>query len=429
MNKHEHHQHKQTDEANHNGEHSHHDETHQDHHGQHEGHDHGHDHSHMIDDFKKRFYISTIVTIPILILSPMLQSFVNVDWRFTGDMYLLFILSTFVFFYGGMPFLKGAKDELKDKNPGMMTLIALAIVVAYGYSSLTVFGLPGNNFFWELATLVDIMLLGHWIEMRSVMSASNALEELVKLMPSEAHLIDEEGNVKEVPIQELTKGNRVLVKPGEKIPVDGVIEKGQSAVDESMLTGESVPVEKNIDDEVIGGAINGEGSLTVSVVKTGEESYLSQVVTMVKEAQESKSKTQDLSNRAARWLFYLALAAGLITLVVWLSLGYTFNYALERMVTVMIIACPHALGLATPLVVARSTALAAKRGLLIRNRASFEEARKLQSVVFDKTGTLTEGAFGITDVHIVDGFEEADVLALAASLEQESEHPIARGIV
>ncbi|PXW87682.1 P-type E1-E2 ATPase/heavy metal translocating P-type ATPase, partial [Streptohalobacillus salinus] len=404
-----------------------------DHHKDQENHEHGkhqgHDHSHMIDDFKKRFYISTVVTIPILILSPLIQSFLNVDWRFTGDMYLLFILSTFVFFYGGMPFLKGAKDELKDKNPGMMTLIALAIVVAYGYSSLTVFGLPGSNFFWELATLIDIMLLGHWIEMRSVMSASNALEELVKLMPSEAHLIDEEGNVKEVPIQELTKGNRVLVKPGEKIPVDGLIEKGQSAVDESMLTGESVPVEKNIDDEVIGGAVNGEGSLTISVVKTGEESYLSQVVTMVKEAQESKSKTQDLSNRAAKWLFYLALAAGLVTLVVWLSLGYTFNYALERMVTVMVITCPHALGLAMPLVVARSTALAAKRGLLIRNRVSFEEARKLQSVVFDKTGTLTEGAFGITDVHIVDGFEEADVLALAASLEQESEHPIARGIV
>lgn len=402
-----------------------------DEHDHHHDHHHHHDHNHgdMIEDFKKRFYISAIVTIPILILSPMLQSFVNVDWRFTGDMYLLFVLSTFVFFYGGMPFLKGAKDELKQKNPGMMTLIALAIIVAYTYSSLTVFGLPGNNFFWELATLVDIMLLGHWIEMRSVMSASNALEELVKLMPSEAHLIDDKGDTKDVPIADLSKGDRVLVKPGEKIPVDGMIVKGQSAVDESMLTGESVPVEKETDDEIIGGSINGEGALTVSVVKTGEESYLSQVVTMVKEAQESKSKTQDLSNRAAKWLFYLALASGLITITVWLLLGYDFNYALERMVTVMVITCPHALGLASPLVVARSTTLAAKRGLLIRNRASFEEARKLQSVVFDKTGTLTEGSFGITDVEITSAFDENEVLRLAASLEQQSEHPIARGIV
>lgn len=418
------HKHQAHDEHDHHHDHDH-------HHSHDHGHNHHHDHNHgdMIEDFKKRFYISAIVTIPILILSPMLQSFVNVDWRFTGDMYLLFVLSTFVFFYGGMPFLKGAKDELKQKNPGMMTLIALAIIVAYTYSSLTVFGLPGNNFFWELATLVDIMLLGHWIEMRSVMSASNALEELVKLMPSEAHLIDDKGDTKDVPIADLSKGDRVLVKPGEKIPVDGMIVKGQSAVDESMLTGESVPVEKETDDEVIGGSINGEGALTVSVVKTGEESYLSQVVTMVKEAQESKSKTQDLSNRAAKWLFYLALASGLITITVWLLLGYDFNYALERMVTVMVITCPHALGLASPLVVARSTTLAAKRGLLIRNRASFEEARKLQSVVFDKTGTLTEGSFGITDVEVTSAFDENEVLMLAASLEQQSEHPIARGIV
>lgn len=417
-----HHGHETNHQAGHQHDHNHMDKDNHDHH-------HGHDHSHMIDDFKKRFYISLLVTIPILILSPMIQSFLGVDWRFEGDMYLLFVLSTFIFFYGGMPFLKGSLDELKQKNPGMMTLIALAIVVAYVYSSLTVFGLSGNNFFWELATLIDIMLLGHWIEMRSVMGASNALEELVKMMPSEAHLVDDNGAITDIPVEELTQGNRVLVKPGEKIPVDGMIVKGQSTIDESMLTGESVPVEKEVDDEVIGGAINGEGSLTVSVVKTGEESYLSQVVTMVKEAQESKSKTQDLSNRAAKWLFYIALAAGLITLTVWLLLGYSFNYALERMVTVMVIACPHALGLAAPLVVARSTALAAKRGLLIRNRASFEEARKLQSVVFDKTGTLTEGKFGITDIQLEEGFEENEVLLLAGSLEMQSEHPIARGIV
>ncbi|SDC12147.1 Cu2+-exporting ATPase [Pelagirhabdus alkalitolerans] len=409
--------------------HTDHDEHHDTNHDGHDHSHHGHDHSHMIEDFKKRFFVSLLVTIPILILSPMIQNFLGVNWRFTGDMYLLFALSTFIFFYGGKPFLKGSFDELKQKNPGMMTLIALAIVVAYVYSSLTVFGLPGSNFFWELATLIVIMLLGHWIEMRSVMGASNALEELVELMPSEAHRIDENGEISDVQIKELTEGDQVLVKPGEKVPVDGIIIKGQSTNDESMLTGESVPVEKEIDDEVIGGAINGEGSLTVSVMKTGEESYLSQVVTMVKEAQESKSKTQNLSNRAAKWLFYIALAAGIMTLTVWLMLGESFNYALERMVTVMIIACPHALGLASPLVVARSTTLAAKRGLLIRNRTSFEEARKLQTVVFDKTGTLTEGKFGITNIHLEEGFEEDDVLMLAGSLEGESEHPIAQGIV
>ncbi|WP_138417295.1 heavy metal translocating P-type ATPase [Aquibacillus sediminis] len=406
--------------------HTSHHQGHQHHHEEEHGH---HDHSHMIEDFKRRFYISLLVTIPILLLSPMIQGFIGVDWRFTGDMYILFTLSTFIFFYGGLPFLTGSIDELKQRNPGMMTLIALAIIVAYGYSTLTVFGLTGNNFFWELATLIDIMLLGHWIEMRSVMGASNALEELIKLMPSEAHLVEENGEIKDVQISEIVQGNHVLVKPGEKVPVDGTIIKGQSAVDESMLTGESVPVDKSKDDQVIGGSVNGEGSITVSVDKTGEASYLSQVVTMVKEAQQSKSRTQDLSNRAAKWLFFIALIAGITTLIVWLAIGYNFNYALERMVTVMVIACPHALGLAAPLVVARSTALSAKQGLLVRNRTSFEEARKLQSVVFDKTGTLTEGKFGITDLTIESSFDEHDVLQLAASLEAQSEHPIAQGIV
>ncbi|WP_409250747.1 heavy metal translocating P-type ATPase [Bacillus sp. SCS-153A] len=413
---------------------------HHNHHSSHEGHgdkndhlhgnqeDHASHHAHMVDDFKRRFYISLVVTLPILILSPMIQDFLGLNFRFPGDMYILFGLSTFIFFYGGWPFLKGSFDELKGKEPGMMTLIALAITVAYVYSSLTVFGLSGKNFFWELATLIDIMLLGHWIEMKSVMGASRALEELVKLMPSEAHLIDEKGNVKDVPTSQLKQGDNVLIKPGEKVPVDGMIIKGESSLDESMLTGESVPVEKFKDDEVIGGSINGEGSLTVTVQKTGEDSYLSQVVTMVKEAQESKSRTQDLSNRAAKWLFYMALLAGLITLGVWLFIGESFVYALERMVTVMVIACPHALGLAAPLVVARSTAIAAKRGLLIRNRASFEGARNLDAIVFDKTGTLTEGKFGITDIKTADGYEEKEVIRLAASLEAKSEHPIARGI-
>src|SRR5690625_3291884 len=273
------------------------------------------------------------------------------------------------------------------------------------------------------------MLLGHWIEMRSVMGASNALEKLVQLMPNEAHKLDENDDVQDVPISELTNNDRVLVKPGEKVPVDGIILDGKSTLDESMLTGESVPVEKVINDEVIGGSVNNEGSLIIRVEKTGEESYLSQVITLVKEAQESKSKTQDLTNRAAKWLFYLALTAGFATLFIWLAMDYPFYIALERMVTVMVITCPHALGLAAPLVVAVSTAISARKGLLIRNRANFENARKLNAVVFDKTGTLTEGKFGITDIIPSKGFSEEEVLTWGASLEQNSEHPIAAGIV
>lgn len=389
---------------------------------------HGNHHAHMVQDFKKRFYVSLVFTIPILILSPMIQQFLNVDWRFTGDLYILFALSTFVFFYGGLPFLTGAKDELKERTPAMMTLISLAIIVAYVYSTASVFGIAENNFFWELATLVDIMLLGHWIEMRSIMGASKALEELAKLMPSEAHLLNEDGSTTEVEVSELQSGQRVLVKPGEKIPVDGQIVEGKSSVDESMLTGESLPVDKSVDDEAIGGSINGEGSLVLSVTKTGEDTYLSQVITLVKEAQESKSRAQDLANRAAKWLFYGALAAGLITFTTWLLLGSSVSFAIERMVTVLIIACPHALGLAAPLVVAVSTSIAAKNGLLIRNRPAFEEARKIQAVVFDKTGTLTKGEFGVTDILPSDGYMEEDVISYAAAVESQSQHPLAQGI-
>ncbi|MFC2946869.1 heavy metal translocating P-type ATPase [Virgibacillus sediminis] len=359
----------------------------------------------------------------------MIQMFLGVDWGFPGDLYILFALSTVVFFYGGWPFLTGAASELREKNPGMMTLIGLAITIAYGYSTIVVFGWEGDQLFWELATLVDIMLLGHWIEMRSIMGASNALEQLVKLMPNEAHRLNEKDEVEDVPVSELKSKDHVLIKPGEKIPVDGTIVDGNSAIDEAMLTGESVPVEKSTGDEVIGGSINKEGSLTVQVEKTGEESYLSKVITMVKEAQESKSKTQDLTNRAAKWLFYLALVAGFLTLFIWLLLGYSFDAALQRMVTVMVITCPHALGLAAPLVVAVSTAISAKNGLLIRNRGNFEEARNLNAVVFDKTGTLTKGEFGVTDVVPREGYSEEDVVYYAASLEQQSEHPIAAGIV
>lgn len=383
----------------------------------------------MVEDFKKRFFVSLLLTIPILALSPMIQHFMGVDWRFDNDMYILFALSTVVFFYGGWPFLTGGISELKEKNPGMMTLIALAITIAYGYSTLVVFGWDGNQLYWELATLVVIMLLGHWIEMRSIMGASNALEQLVKLMPSEAHKLDEHDQVQDIPLSEIRNRDRVLVKPGEKVPVDGLIVEGKSTIDESMLTGESIPVDKLEGDAVIGGSVNKEGSLTIEVEKTGEESYLSQVITMVKEAQESKSRTQDLTNRAAKWLFYLALVAGFVTLSIWLALGYSFDVAIERMVTVMVITCPHALGLAAPLVVAVSTSISAKQGLLIRNRVDFEGARNLNAVVFDKTGTLTKGEFGVTDIVSNDDYTDEEVLQLAAAIEQHSEHPIATGIV
>lgn len=384
---------------------------------------------HHVDDFKIRFYISLIVTIPIMALSPMIQMFIGVNWRFPYDAVLLFVLSSFVFFYGGRPFLVGAYRELKQKNPGMMTLISLAIVVAYLYSSLIVMGLTNVDFFWELATLIVIMLLGHWLEMKSILGASNALEELVKLIPSEAHLITEGGAIMEVSVSELSPEQTILIKPGERIPVDGIVVKGQSSLDESMLTGESVPVIKNPGDRLIGGAVNGEGALTVTVTNSGEKGYLSQVISLVKEAQESKSKTQNLSDRAAKWLFYVALGAGLTTLLVWLLLGYGFNFAIQRMVTVMIIACPHALGLAVPLVVSTTTSIAAKKGLLIRNRTAFEEARKLNAVVFDKTGTLTQGKFGITDILPTPGYSETEILSLVGSLEAQSEHPISKGVV
>lgn len=389
---------------------------------------HDHHHGHMVDDFKKRFIISFIFSIPVFFLSPMMQSLFGFEFTFPYDSIVLFTISSFIFFYGGLPFLKGAMDELKDKSPGMMTLIALAIVVAYVYSTLTVFGLEGMDYYWELATLIDIMLLGHWLEMKSVMGASSALEQLVKLMPSEAHKITNEGT-NDVPVSDLTPEDKVLVKPGERIPVDGVILKGRSTIDESLLTGESLPIEKSKDHEVTGGSVNGDGALTIQVKNIGEESYLSQVVTMVKEAQESKSKTQDFSDRAAKWLFYIALGAGIATLVGWLLMDFSFNYSLERMVTVMIIACPHALGLAVPLVIARSTAISAKKGLLIRNRTQFENARKINTVVFDKTGTLTKGEFGITDLIVEDGYTDNQVLRLIASLESQSEHPIAKGIL
>ena len=389
------------------------------HRGRHEG--------HKTEDFKRRFIISLIITIPILLLSSFIQELFRFELQFPGSLYVVFLLSSLVYFYGGYPFLKGFFKEVKDKNIGMMTLIATAISAAYFYSSAVVFGLMGETFFWELATLIDIMLFGHWIEMRSILGASRALEELVKIMPSEAHLI-KDGQTVEVKVESLKPGDRVLVKPGEKIPIDGTVIEGETSVNESMLTGESRQVRKRAGDDVIGGSINGEGSISIEVKKIGSETYLSQIIELVRQAQESKSRTQDLADNAARWLTIISLSVGAITFAAWLNFSKDSAFAIERAVTVMVISCPHALGLAVPLVVAVSTSLAAKSGLLIRDRSAFERARDIQAAVFDKTGTLTEGRFGVTDIIPLAGLNETEVLRMAASLEANSEHPIAAGI-
>jgi len=390
-------------------------------------------HAMMIADFRRRLRISLALTVPILLLSPMIQGFLGLAGRldFPGDRYLLFALSTVVYLYGGWPFLTGIANELKSKAPGMMTLIAVAITTAYAYSSAVVFGLSGSIFYWELATLIDVMLLGHWLEMRSIAAASSAVEELARLMPAEAHKVMPDGSMKDVPLDELATGDSVLVKPGEKVPADGQVVDGETSVDESMLTGESVPVPKQVGATVIGGSINAEGAITVEVKKTGADSYLAQVTELVRLAQESKSRTQNLADRAALVLTIVALGGGTITLFAWIGpLGQSFVFGLARMVTVMVIACPHALGLAIPLVVAVSTSLSAKSGLLIKNRDGFEQARTIQAILFDKTGTLTQGKFGVTDTILFGKkMTETELLQHAASVEAHSEHPIARGIV
>ncbi|MER2173737.1 MAG: copper-translocating P-type ATPase [Carnobacterium sp.] len=391
--------------------------------GGHAGH-----HAMMIKDFKKRFWVSLILAIPISLLSPMVQMLFGYEINFLGVDLLLFILSTVLFFYGGKPFLTGAWGELKSRTPAMMMLISLAIITAYVYSTLTTFFISGSDFFFELATLIVIMLLGHWIEMRSVMGASKALEALIKLMPKEAHKIDESGNIMEVTIEDLKPGDRILVKSGEKIPLDGTIYEGTSTVDESMLTGESVPIEKNPGMDAIGASVNGEGVLKIKVNKVGNDTYLAQVIQLVRDAETTKSKAQGFADIAAKWLFYVAVIVGLLTIVYWSVTG-NFDFALERMVTVLIIACPHALGLAGPLVTSRSTSIAASKGLLIRNRIAFEGAHKIDKIVFDKTGTLTEGNFGVTDIQPANGISKLELLALAYSVETQSDHPIAKGIV
>ena len=390
----------------------------------------GDHHQHMLDDLRRRFWVCLILTIPILLLSPMIQEWTGLTvLAFPGSEYVLLALSAFVYLWGGWPFLSGAVPEVARLKPAMMTLVAVAISAAFFYSMAVVFGVEGDIFFWELATLVDIMLLGHWLEMRSVLGTSRALEELARLMPDEAHLLQQDGAVVDVPLSQLVVGDRVLVKPGGKIPIDGQVVAGDSSINESMLTGESTPVAKTIGSEVIGGSINGEGSLEVVVAKTGADTYLSQVIALVSAAQEAKSHSQDLADRAAFWLTLVALSVGVVTLVVWLLLGSGFEFALGRSITVMVIACPHALGLAIPLVVAVSTGLAAGQGFLIRDRTAFEGARAVDAVVFDKTGTLTEGRFGVAGIWTTSDLTEQEVLHLAATLEQRSEHPVAQGIV
>jgi Cu2+-exporting ATPase len=382
-------------------------------------------HESHIAMFRRKFFISTFLSIPILLLSDTIQQWFGFTFTIPYQSYILFLISVIVYIYGGSPFLRGMRDEVEVWEPGMMTLIGTAISVAFFYSSATVFLIQGRDFFWELATLIDVMLLGHWIEARSVMGASRALEELVKIMPTTAHILVN-GDTREVSVEELEVGDTVLVRPGEKIPSDGTVTEGESYVNEALVTGESKPVEKRPDDKVIGGSINGEGALHVRIEKTGEETYLSQVIEMVREAQESTSKTQNLADRAAAYLFYIAVASGLITYVAWYFFRTPF-FALERSVTVLVIACPHALGLAIPLVVALSTSITAKNGILIRDRTAFENVRNVDVIVFDKTGTLTRGEFGVTDMYATNSQEE--LLRLTGAVEVNSEHIIAQSIM
>lgn len=390
----------------------------------------GHDHyKMMIEDFKRRFFVTLFLTVPVMLLSPMIQQWFHFTIAFKGANYVLFGLSTIVFFYGGMPFLKGFIDEIKKNAVGMMTLIAVAITAAYSYSVATVFGLQGMDFFWELCTLILIMLLGHWIEMKSIAGASKELELLVQLMPADAHMIMPD-MMHDVKTDTLKEGDSILIKPGEKVAADGIIYEGESYLNESMLTGESVPVLKSKDQKVIAGSINGNGSIKIKVTHASKDSYLSSVIKLVDDAQKTKSQTQLLADKAAKILTIVALVAGFATFFFWwLIAKEPVVFALERMVTVIVICCPHALGLAVPLVVAISTSLAAKHGLLIKNRTAFENARKITTLIFDKTGTLTIGKFEVAKITPLSIGDEKEIIRFASALEQNSEHPIATGVL
>jgi Cu2+-exporting ATPase len=374
----------------------------------------------MMHDFKQRFIVSTLVSLPLVVLSPLLQ--------FPGDNFVWLALSTFIFFYGGKPFFTHGWSELQHKRPGMMTLVVVAITVSYGYSLAVVAGLPGMPFFWELCTLIDVMLLGHWLELRSVAGASQALEKLAQLLPAVAHVAVNETTMKDIAIDALQMGMTIIVLPGEKIPVDGTILKGQSDINQAMITGESVPLFKTVGDRILAGSLNGNGPLTVRVERTKDTTYIAQIITLVQKVMASKSQMQGLADQAALFLTIIAIVVGISTLIVWLTLG-TVAFALERMVTVMVIACPHALGLAIPLVTMQLTTLAARHGLLIRNRTSFEEARLIQTRIFDKTGTLTQGVFEITALVPLENQSADELLVQAASIEAHAQHPIAQALV
>ena len=404
-------------------------------HGGHESHESQEEHEGHVDHtghenmFRRKFWISTLLSIPVLIFSPAVQTFLNYSvGDFPGSTWITPIFAVIVFIFGGIPFIQLAVPEVKKRAPGMMTLISLAIGVAFIYSLAALIFSIGTTFFWELVTLIDIMLLGHWIEMRSIRQASGALNELAKLMPDTAELILSDGEIKTVPVSSLNDGDLILVRPGANIPADGLIVEGESHVNEAMLTGESKPVGKKMSDQVIAGTINEDGSLRVKVTATGDKTALAGIMRLVEQAQESKSDTQILADKAAGWLFYIAIAVAVLTGVAW-TIGVGFNVeVIARVATVLVIACPHALGLAVPLVVAITTAMGAKNGILVRDRLALEKARLINTVIFDKTGTLTKGEFGVVGIATAEGKQENDVLALAAAIEGDSEHTIARGI-
>lgn len=411
-------------------EHSHHHQNH-DHHSESDSSAAGFDKhaGHHTPDFLKRFWITLVLSVPVLLLSHMIQQWLGFTIAFQGDKYVLLVLGSIIYFYGGMPFFKGFLGEVKAGAIGMMTLVAVAITVAYVYSVAVVFGLPGMDFFWELATLIVIMLLGHWLEMRSQMAASKALQSLVALLPNDV-TVEQNGSPVKIKLEQLKNGDTVIIRPGEKVAADGLIVEGSSYLNESMLTGESIPVRKESGGKVIAGSINGDGALKIKATGVGKDSYLNKVINLVQDAQAAKSNTQNLADKVAKWLTIVAIVVGVGTFAYWYITMGDLAFALERMVTVMVTACPHALGVAIPLVVAISTTLSATNGLLIRNRTAFETTRKLSTIIFDKTGTLTKGSHTVQKIiPLTEHYSENDLLQYAAAVQQNSEHHIAKGIM
>ena len=404
------------------------------------GHDHhemdhgGMDHSMHMGNFKQKFWLSLVLAIPIIVLSPMMGMQLPFQFTFPGSEWVVLILATILFVYGGQPFLSGAKMELQMKSPAMMTLIAMGISVSYMYSLYSFIANKINphehvmDFFWELATLIVIMLLGHWVEMSAVSNASNALKKLAELLPDEVNKIAADGSINKVKLQEIQHGDLLLVRAGDKMPTDGQIIKGSTIVDESAVTGESKGVQKLVGDTVIGGSVNGDGTIRLKVTGTGEDGYLAKVMDMVKQAQQEKSKLETISDKVAKWLFYIAALAGILTFIIWLF-ATDLPQALDRMVTVLVIACPHALGLAIPLVIARSTSLAAQNGLLLKNRQALEQGNQLEYVFLDKTGTLTEGKFTVTGVESLANLDKNEILKYIGALEAQTNHPLAVGVM